>query len=65
MTYWRPRGEFAARERATLGRVISEWARRGIPRGERLVNGFEILPAAGRLVTDEMVRRLADGIDGR
>lgn len=59
--------ELASRQRKTAGQVISELARRGIqaPRGtasrSRVVNGFEILPAAGRrLVTPELVTRILE-----
>jgi hypothetical protein len=66
--------EFAAREKSTAGRMISEWARRGIhardrvpasPHRKRVVNGFEILPAGGRVVTDELVRQLMDDTESR
>ena len=56
--------ELSARERKTAGKLISEWARRGIhgpgePLPEPLVvNGFEVLPAQGRVVTNEFVRRM-------
>lgn len=58
--------ELAAREGKTCGQVLSELARRGInaPRREskaaRVVNGFELLPAGGRVVTPELVQRLLD-----
>ena len=61
----------AAKERArceqkTAGKVISEWARRGLcnPAETQLeplvVNGFEVLPARGRLVTNELVRQILE-----
>lgn len=55
--------ELAARERKSVGRMLSELARRGIQaarchrRGTRLVNGFEVLPAGDRVVTTELVMR--------
>ncbi len=58
--------ELAAREGKTSGQVISDLARRGINaprRGSkpaRVKNGFELLPAGGRVVTPEMVQRLLD-----
>ena len=58
--------ELAAREQKTAGKLISEWARQGIrgPIGsvpERLVvNGFEVLPARGRVVTTELVRQIME-----
>ena len=58
--------ELSTREQKTAGKLISEWARRGI-RGSTesspeplVVNGFEILPARGRVVTSEQVRELLD-----
>jgi hypothetical protein len=56
--------ELAAREGKTAGQVLSELARRGIrapaaaAERSRVRNGFEILPAAGRVVTSELVQRL-------
>lgn len=57
--------ELAARENKTAGKIISELARRGIhqhrPRGGRKVlNGFEILPAAERVVTPELVHKILE-----
>jgi hypothetical protein len=58
--------ELAAREGKTSGQVLSDLARRGInaPRPgskpARVVNGFELLPAGGRVVTPELVQRLLD-----
>ncbi len=58
--------ELSAREKKTAGKLISEWARRGIwapvdePTEPRVVNGFEVLPARGRVITDELVRRLLE-----
>jgi hypothetical protein len=58
--------ELAGRSGKTAGQVISELARRGlhapaaVERGAQVKNGFEILPAAGRVVTPELVERLLD-----
>ncbi|MHB8972524.1 MAG: hypothetical protein ACYC3X_26310 [Pirellulaceae bacterium] len=61
--------ELAAREQKTAGKLISEWARRGL-RGptelspeSSLANGFEVLPAEGRLITHELVRQLVEESD--
>ena len=58
--------ELSAREHKTAGKLISEWARRGI-RGPtelspepRVINGFEVLPAQGRVVTNEFVRQVLE-----
>ena len=58
--------EIAARQGKTAGQVLSELARRGIrePSGPgeapRLENGFEILPAGGRVITAELVQRILE-----
>ena len=60
--------EMAARSKRTAGAVISEVFRRGLhaapPSGRRpgkkVAAGFEVLPADGRVVTAELVRRLRD-----
>jgi hypothetical protein len=58
--------ELAPREQKTADALISEWARRGIrapleSTTERLlVNGFEVLPAGGRVVTSELVRQIIE-----
>ena len=62
--------ELAAREQKTAGKLISEWARRGLRgpagRGSEPVvsNGFEVLPAEGRLVTNELVRQVLEETEG-
>jgi hypothetical protein len=62
--------ELAAREQKTAGKLISEWARRGLRSPTELstepvvVNGFELLPAQGRLITNELVRQLLEETDG-
>jgi len=62
--------ELAARQGTTAGRVLSEMARRGIksPASEsrgraRVVNGFEVIPAGGRLITPELIERLLEEDD--
>jgi hypothetical protein len=57
--------ELAARENKTAGKLISELARKGIHTQHRetsakLRNGFEILPAAGRIVTPQLVQKLLE-----
>ncbi len=58
--------QLSAREEQPAGKLISEWARRGMRDWARqrpqplVVNGFEILPAQGRVVTDALVRQLLD-----
>jgi hypothetical protein len=58
--------ELAAREGKTAGEVLSELARRGIraPRASapraRVENGFEVIPAGGRVVTSELVQRILE-----
>lgn len=63
--------DLAAREGKTAGRVISDLARRGIQlptrpsRGRPGRSGFEVLPAAGRLVTPELVQRILEESEDR
>ena len=58
--------ELAARQGKTAGQVLSELARRGIQapgqagRPRKTRNGFQVLPAAGRVVTDEFVERILE-----
>jgi hypothetical protein len=58
--------ELSVREKTTAGRLILEWARRGIrARADKspepaVLNGFEVLPAEGRVVTNESVRQLVE-----
>ena len=57
--------ELASRENKTAGQVISELARRGIHlhrhrAAKKVVNGFEILPAAERVVTPELVQKILE-----
>lgn len=56
--------ELSPREQKTADALISEWARRGIraplesTTEPLLVNGFEVLPADGRVVTSELVHQI-------
>ena len=60
--------EIAARSKRTAGAVISEVFRRGLHAapptgqkpGKKVAAGFEVIPADGRVVTKELVRRLRD-----
>lgn len=58
--------ELSVREKTTAGRLISEWARLGIRvRADNssepiVLNGFEVIPATGRVVTNEFVRQLVE-----
>lgn len=62
--------ELAAREQKTAGKLISEWARRGLrsppdsPPEPVMANGFEVLPVQGRLITNELVRHVLEETDG-
>jgi hypothetical protein len=69
--------ELAARSRRTAGQVISEIFRRGLqqpsPEKEsllpasrrRIAAGFEVIPANGRVVSAELVRRLREESEDR
>jgi hypothetical protein len=64
--------ELAARQNKTAGKVLSELARLGIqaPKGgvrkrAKVVNGFEVIPAGGRVVTEELVRSILDESEER
>ncbi|MGI9334422.1 MAG: antitoxin [Gammaproteobacteria bacterium] len=56
--------ELAAARKETAGRVLSELARAALssraPGAVEVRNGFELLPAGGRLVTTEAVEALLD-----
>ena len=58
--------ELAAREKTTAGKVISQLARRGIQQNHRgkqagkIINGFEVLPADGRVVTPQLVQKILE-----
>ena len=57
--------ELAARKGETAGKVLSELARRGIQDyggkvRRKIVHGFEILPAQGRVVTPQLVQRILE-----
>jgi hypothetical protein len=57
--------EISARTRRTTGRVLSDLARQALGASTSapfaappLVNGFEVIPAGGRVVTSELVEKL-------
>jgi hypothetical protein len=59
--------EISARTKRTAGQVISDLVRASLlapasPAGisPKMVNGFEVMPAADRVVTSELVERLAE-----
>jgi hypothetical protein len=57
--------ELAAHKGETAGKVLSELARRGIQDHggkvrRKIVHGFEILPAQGRVVTPQLVQRILE-----
>jgi hypothetical protein len=59
--------EMAARTKSSAGRMISNLARRALTMDipspgmtPTLQNGFEVLPAAGRVVTQKMIARLKE-----
>ena len=65
--------ELAASRKTTVGRILSEYCRRGLqapdpapagtvdPKtGWILRNGIPVLPAGGRIVTMEMVRKIME-----
>ena len=58
--------ELSVRIHTTAGKLISDWARRGInspvelPPLPEMVNGFEILLPGDRLITNEKVRQILD-----
>ncbi|HEU5313292.1 MAG TPA: hypothetical protein VFU08_05660 [Candidatus Udaeobacter sp.] len=57
--------ELAARQKKTAGKVISELARKGIQNHSgksagKLLHGFEILPADGRVVTPQLVQKIIE-----
>ena len=54
--------ELAARRNATIGRVISDLARKSLTRTPRPAfrNGFRLLPSTGVLITAELIDSLAE-----
>lgn len=58
--------ELAAREKTTAGKIISELARKGIhahsakARRTAVRNGFELIPADGRIITPELVQKILE-----
>lgn len=62
--------EISARTKKTAGEVISDLARSallssGKSQGQtaRVINGFEVISAGDRVVTPELVQKLAEEID--
>jgi hypothetical protein len=63
--------EIALREKKTVGRVLSELARKGltqasitaspVKRGPALVHGFRPFERRGAVVTNALIERLRDG----
>ena len=59
----------AARSQRTAGEVISELVRKGLQTlgqgvvSPVVVNGFEVIPAAGRVLTQEEVRSLLEEVE--
>lgn len=58
--------EISGRTKLTAGKVLSELARKALTSAEAwqgkpfVVNGFEVLPAGNRVVTDEFVQKLIE-----
>lgn len=59
--------EIGSRTKRSAGQVLSELARKALvsggpkhPPASALVNGFEIIPGANRIVTPELVQQLAE-----
>jgi len=62
--------EIAARTRTTAGQILSELARKALVTSPpssltkpTMLNGFEVLHAGNRLVTKELVQKLAEESD--
>ena len=64
--------ELARYENKSTGKVLSDLARKALTRGgaqaggDKIITGpggFPCLPAGGRIVTNEMIRKLQDEID--
>jgi hypothetical protein len=55
--------KLSADQHKSAGQLISEWARRGIPTHPKESaenNGFEIIPAEGRVIAREFVARMLE-----
>lgn len=58
--------EIAKRTKRSAGKILSELARKALVASDSgtnhavVVNGFEIVPAADRLVTSELVRKFME-----
>ena len=61
--------EISARTKRTAGQVISDLARAALGSGKSegrtasVINGFEVISAEGRIVTPELVQKLAEEMD--
>ena len=61
--------EISARTKRTAGQVISDLARAALGSGKSegrtasMINGFEVISAEGRIVTPELVQKLAEEMD--
>jgi hypothetical protein len=59
--------EMGSRTKRTAGQILSELARKALVSGgpspgqaPKLLNGFEIVPAAERIITPELIQKLMD-----
>lgn len=58
--------EISSKTKRTAGQVISDLARKALTSSERgngepkILNGFELLPSRGEVVTPEFVRKLLE-----
>ncbi len=61
--------EISARTKRTAGQVISDLARAALGSDKsggqtaNMINGFEVISAGGRIVTPELVQKLAEEMD--
>jgi len=58
--------EISVRTHRSAGKVLSDLARKALTmtkpsnQASTVLNGFEVIPAEGRIVTDEMVKQLME-----
>ncbi len=56
--------ELAAAQKTTTGQVISELARKALTRSQegpaKYRNGFRLLPRTGKVITSELIEKLAE-----
>jgi hypothetical protein len=58
--------EISSRTKQTAGKILSDLARKALTAAESgdaspvVVNGFEVLPAGGRVVTAELIQKLIE-----